>query len=93
MTQIRRGEYYDGGGGPGNRIKGKGNGAGLAWESQTDCFADDFNIAHANSLGTDPQHDYVSQGNCRKTSSSLFYYILLYSTIFYYVLLYSTMFY
>ena len=41
-----------------------GNGAGLAWESQSQCFADEFVITHANSFGTDTQHDY-NQGNCR----------------------------
>ena len=46
----------------GNRNKGKGNGAGLAWESQSHCFADKFGITHAHSFGTDTQHDY-SQGN------------------------------
>ena len=44
---------------PGNRNKGgKGNGAGLAWESQSHCFADEFGITHAHSFGTDTQHDY-----------------------------------
>ena len=47
---------------PGNRNKGKGNGAGLAWESQSHCFADKFGITHAHSFNTDTQHDY-SQGN------------------------------
>ena len=46
----------------GNMNKGKGNGAGLAWESQSQCFADKFGITHAHSFGTDTQHDY-SQGN------------------------------
>ena len=27
---------------PGNRDKGKGNGAGLPWESQSHCFADEL---------------------------------------------------
>ena len=50
---------------PGNRNKGKGNGAGLAWESQSHCFADKFGNTHAHSFGTDTQHDY-SQGHfCR----------------------------
>ena len=48
----------------GIRNKGKGNGAGLTWESQPYCFADKFGITHAHSFGTDTQHDY-SQGNCR----------------------------
>ena len=48
----------------GNKNKGKGNGAGLAWESQSHCFADEFLITHAHYFGTDTQHDY-SQGNCR----------------------------
>ena len=43
-------------------IKWKGNGAGLAWESQSHCFADKFGITHAHSFGTDTQHDY-GQGN------------------------------
>ena len=43
---------------PGNRNKVKGNGAGLAWESQSHCFADKFGITHAHSFGTDTQHDY-----------------------------------
>ena len=60
---------------PGNRNKGKGNGAGLAREIQSHCFADKFGITHAHSFGTDTQHDY-SQGNCRTMSSSLFYYII-----------------
>ena len=47
---------------PGNRNKGKGNGAGLAWESQSHCFADKFGNTHAHSFGTDTQHDY-SQGH------------------------------
>ena len=47
---------------PGNRNKGKGNGAGLAWESQSHWFADKFGITHAHSFGTDTQYDY-SQGN------------------------------
>ena len=46
----------------GNNNKGKGNGAGLAWESQSHCFADKFGITHSHSFGTDTQHDY-SQGN------------------------------
>ena len=47
-----------------------GNIAGLAWESQSHCFADEFGITitHAHSFGTDKQHDY-SQGNCRTLSS------------------------
>ena len=48
----------------GNKIKGKGNGTGLAPESQLHCFADEFVITHEHSFGTDTQHDY-SQGNCR----------------------------
>ena len=48
----------------GNRNKGKGNGAGLAWESQSHCFADKFGKPYTHSFGTDTQHDY-SQGNCR----------------------------
>ena len=40
-----------------NRNKGKGNGAGLAWESQSHCFADEFGITHAHSIGADTQHD------------------------------------
>ena len=47
---------------PGNKNNGKGNGAGLAWESQTHCFADEFIITHAHSNGTDTKHEY-SQGN------------------------------
>ena len=47
---------------PGNRNKGKGNGAQLAWESHSHCFADKFGITHAHSFGTDTQHDH-SQGN------------------------------
>ena len=48
----------------GKMNKGKGNSAGLAWESQVHCFgADRFLITH--SWGTDTQHDYNSQGNCR----------------------------
>ena len=49
-------------------IKERGNGGGLAWESQSHCFADEFGITHAHSFGTDTQHDY-SQGNCRTMSS------------------------
>ena len=42
----------------GNRNKGKGNGAGLAWESQSHCFADEFGITHAHSFGADTHtHD------------------------------------
>ena len=48
--------------------KGKENGVGLARETQSHCFADEFNITHAHSFGTDPQHDY-SQGNCRTMPS------------------------
>jgi len=48
--------------------KGKGNSAGLAWKSQSHCFADKFGIIHAHSVNTDTQHDY-SQGNCRTMSS------------------------
>ena len=48
----------------GNKNKGKGNGPGLALESQPHCFAEEFVITNANSFGTDTQHDY-SQGNCR----------------------------
>ena len=29
---------------PGNKNKGKGHGAGLVWESQSHCFADEFVI-------------------------------------------------
>ena len=47
-----------------NKNKGKGDDAGLAWESQSHCFADEFVITHVHSFGTDTQHDY-SQGNCR----------------------------
>ena len=39
--------------GPGNRNKGKGNGAGLARESQSHCFADGFLIIHAHFFVTD----------------------------------------
>ena len=39
----------------------KGNGTGLAWESQSHCFADEFGISYTHSFGTDTQHDY-SQG-------------------------------
>ena len=53
---------------PGNKNKGKGNGAGLAWESQSHCFADEFVITHAHSFGSDTQHDF-SQGHCRTMSS------------------------
>jgi len=49
----------------------EGNGAGLAWESQSHCFADEFGITHAHSFGTDTQHAY-SQGNCRIMSSIIF---------------------
>ena len=42
-------------------IKGKKMAHGLAWESQSHCFADKKPSTH--SFGTDPQHDY-SQGNC-----------------------------
>ena len=52
----------------GNKNKRKGNGAGLAWESQSHCFADGFVITNAHSFGTDTHHDY-SQGNCRTMSS------------------------
>ena len=52
----------------GNKNKGKENGAGLAWESQLHCFADEFGIPHTHSFGTGTQHDY-SQGNCRTMSS------------------------
>ena len=45
-------------------IKGKGNGAGLAWESESHCFADQYGNPYTYSFGTDTQHDY-SQGNCR----------------------------
>ena len=55
---------------PGNRNKGKGNGAGLAWESQSHCacFADKLGKLYRHSFGTDTQHDY-SQGNCRTMMS------------------------
>ena len=49
---------------PENRNKGKGNGAGLAWESQSHCFADKFGTPYTHSFGTDTPHDY-SQGNWR----------------------------
>ena len=52
----------------GNKNKGKGNGAGLTWESQSQCFADEFGITNAHSFGTDTQHDY-HQGHCRTMSS------------------------
>ena len=52
----------------GNRNKGKGNGAGLAWESQWHCFADELSITYTHSFDTDTQHDY-NQGNCRTMSS------------------------
>ena len=39
----------------GNKNKGMGNGAALAWESQSHCFADEC----AHSFGTDTQHDYI----------------------------------
>ena len=53
---------------PGNRNKGKENGAGMAWESQSHCYADEFGIPYTHSFGTDSQHDY-SQGNWRTMSS------------------------
>jgi len=49
-------------------IRIKGNGTGLAWESLSHCFGDEFGITHAHSFGTDTQHDY-SQGNWRLMSS------------------------
>ena len=49
---------------PGNRTKGKGNGAGLAWESQSHCFADQYGNFYTHSSGTDTQQDF-SQWNCR----------------------------
>ena len=52
----------------GNKNKGKGNGASLAWDSQSHCFAGEFVIPHGHSFGTDTPHDY-SQGNCRTISS------------------------
>jgi len=52
----------------GNKNKWNGNGAGLAWESQSHCLADEFVITHAHSFGTDTQPDY-SHGNCRTLSS------------------------
>jgi len=42
----------------GNRNKGKGNGAGLAWESQSHCFANEFGIPYTHYFGTDTHHDY-----------------------------------
>ena len=44
--------------------KEKRNGAGLAWESQSHCFADKFGKPYTHSFDTDTQHDY-SQRNCR----------------------------
>ena len=41
----------------GNRNKGKSNGASLARESQSHCFADEFGITHAHFFGTDTQYD------------------------------------
>ena len=52
----------------GKKNKGKGNDAGLAWGSQSHCFADEFFIAHAHSFGTNTQHNY-NQGSCRTMSS------------------------
>ena len=52
----------------GNRNKGKGKGDGLAWASQSHCFADEIGIPYTHSFGTDTQHDY-SQGSCRTKSS------------------------
>ena len=52
----------------GNRNKGKGNSAGLAWESQSHCFKDEFGIPYTHPFGIDTLHDY-SQGNCRTMSS------------------------
>jgi len=49
---------------PGNRNKRKGNGASLAWENQSHCFADKFGKLYTHSFGTDTQHDY-GQGNYR----------------------------
>ena len=46
---------------PGNRNKGKGNGAGLAWESQSHCFEDKFGKPYTHSFGTDTQHDYSQE--------------------------------
>ena len=54
---------------PGNKNKGKGNDAGLAWESHVHWFADRFLIIHAHSFGTDPQHDYSQER--RRTMSSI----------------------
>ena len=53
---------------PGSKNKGKGNGVGLAWESQPYYFVDEFGITHAHSFGTDTQTD-CSQGNWRTLSS------------------------
>ena len=39
-------------------VEPKRNGAGLVWESQSHCFADEFVITHAHSFGTDTQYDY-----------------------------------
>ena len=55
---------------PGNRNKGKGNGAGVPWESQPHCFVGKFGNPYTHSFGTDTQHDY-SHGNCRTFSSIL----------------------
>ena len=43
----------------GNKNKRKGNGAGLAWESQSHCFADEFLITHVHSFCTDTQHSKI----------------------------------
>ena len=58
-TSLLRDPFFSG-----NRNKGKGNGAGPAWESQSRCFADKFGKPYTHSFGTDTQHDY-SQRNCR----------------------------
>ena len=39
----------------------RGNGAGLAWESQSHCFGDEFVITRAHSFGTDKQHEIAEQ--------------------------------
>ena len=48
---------------PGNRNKRKGNGAGLTWESQSHCFADEFGSPTVKEIAEQCRQLYLNLKN------------------------------